>query len=176
MSWPAAAQGFCSRRAAAPGAERRPTRPQRGGTTSTLERAIEIAVQAHAGRVDNAGDPYILHAIRVMLRQDDSAARAAAVLHDVVEDSPWTLAQLRAEGFGDDVVEAVDALTHRPDESYEDYLKRASQHAIARRVKVADLEDNLDLRRIPHPTEKDLARLARYRWAREFLRGAAPTG
>jgi hypothetical protein len=94
----------------------------------------------------------------------------------VVEDSPWTLEQLRAEGFGDDVVGAVDALTHRPDESYEDYLKRASRHAIARRVKLADLEDNLDLTRIPQPTEQDLVRLARYRWAWEFLQVETPAG
>jgi (p)ppGpp synthase/HD superfamily hydrolase len=168
---------LCSRRAAAPAAEERYAGPWREGfTTSTLERAIEIAVHAHAGRVDKAGAPYILHALRVMLRQHDPAARAAAVLHDVVEDSPWTLEQLRAEGFGDDVVGAVDALTHRPDESYEDYLKRASRHAIARRVKLADLEDNLDLTRISQPTEQDLARLARYRWAWEFLQVETPTG
>lgn len=142
---------------------------------STLERAIEIAVQAHAGRVDKAAVPYILHPLRVMLRVREPTEQIAAVLHDVVEDSDWTLDRLRTEGFSEDVLRAVDALTWRePDgESYEEFVKRAALNPIARRVKLADLDDNLDLSRIAQPTSKDRARLERYRRAKELLESAS---
>jgi (p)ppGpp synthase/HD superfamily hydrolase len=142
---------------------------------STLERAIEIAARAHAGRVDKAGAPYLLHPLRVMLRLDDPEARIAAVLHDVVEDSTWTIEQLRAEGFTPEVLAAVDALTHRHGEPYLEYVRRAGQHALARRVKLADLDDNLDLSRIATPTDRDLARLEKYHQARALLTSMSPT-
>ena len=142
---------------------------------STLERAIAIAAHAHAGQVDKAGACYILHPLRVMLRLDTPAERMAAVLHDLVEDTAWTLEQLRAEGFPTEVVDAVDALTRRPGESYEAFVQRAGAHPIGRRVKLADIADNLDLGRIAAPTERDHARLERYRRARAILESAAPT-
>ncbi len=90
------------------------------------------------------------------------AERMAAVLHDVVEDTPWTLDALRARGFAEDVVDAVDHLTRRDGESYDEFAERAGRHPVARRVKVADLEDNLDLRRTGGVTEKDMERVNRY--------------
>lgn len=139
---------------------------------STLERAIVIATEAHQGAVDKAGAPYILHPLRVMLRVTDPHARMAAVLHDVVEDSDWTLDRLRAEGFHQDVLAAVDGLTRRSDETYEQFVDRAGRHPIARLVKLADIEDNLDLSRIAQPTEKDYARIERYRLAKTRLESA----
>jgi (p)ppGpp synthase/HD superfamily hydrolase len=136
---------------------------------ATLERAIEIAARAHSGQRDKAGAPYILHPLRVMLRAATDAERIAAVLHDVVEDSDWTFDQLRAEGFAPEVVEAVDALTRRPGETYEEFVLRAGAHPLARRVKLADLADNSDPNRITSPTEQDLARLERYRRAIALL-------
>src|SRR5262245_28479422 len=136
---------------------------------STLERAIEIAAKAHAGQLDKAGAPYILHPLRVMFRLQDPAARITAVLHDVVEDSSWTIEDLRAEGFDAPVLAAVDALTRRSGESYEDFVRRAGLHPIAYPVKLADLADNLDLSRIASPTERDEARIARYERAQAFL-------
>src|SRR5262249_4397457 len=94
----------------------------------------------------------------------------AAVLHDVVEDTPTTLDDLRREGFPQAVVEAVDCLTRREDESYDEFIARIKPNALARRVKIADLEDNMDLSRIPHPTDKDLARIERYRKALATLK------
>ena len=136
---------------------------------STLRRAIEIAAQAHAGQVDKAGAPYIQHPLRVMLSLTSPAQRIAAVLHDVVEDTDWTLERLRAEGFDDEVVGAVDALTRRDGEDYCEFIRRAGQHPIARVVKMADLRDNMDLTRIPEPSDGDRARLERYRTALQLL-------
>jgi len=132
---------------------------------SNLERAIEIAVEAHLGDVDKAGDPYILHPLTVMLRFRDPDARIVAVLHDTVEDSDLTLDGLKEEGFSDAILSAVDALTRRDGESYEAFISRLSSNPLARRVKLTDLEHNMDLRRIESPTLEDLERIARYqRW------------
>lgn len=137
---------------------------------STLERAIVIAAEAHAGARDKGGAPYILHPLRLLLRFEDTPAQMAAVLHDVVEDSDWTLDDLRAEGFPEAVVRAVEGLTRREGETYEAFVQRAASDPLAARVKAADVEDNLDLSRIPEPTAKDRARLERYRQALAVLR------
>lgn len=136
---------------------------------ATLEDAIELALRVHRGKTDKAGAPYILHVLRVMVAMEDDTARMAAVLHDVVEDSDCTLADLRAQGFPRKVVAAVDALTRRPGESYEAFVLRAAANPIARRVKLADLEDNMDVRRLNALEQADLERLRRYRRAWEIL-------
>lgn len=131
---------------------------------ATLERAIAIAAQAHAGQVDKAGQPYILHPLRVMLAQTSDAARMAGVLHDVVEDTEYSLDDLAEEGFGHDVLEALDAVTRRGDETYEEFIRRVtSAGSVARSVKCADLLDNCDPSRIAHPGRKDHERIAKYR-------------
>ena len=141
----------------------------------TIERAIEIACRVHAGQVDKAGAPYILHPLRVMLAVRSPEARMAAVLHDVVEDGEVTIEQLQAEGFPAAVVEAVEALTKRKEEKetkgYEAFIRRLAPNALARDVKLADLRDNSDLSRIAEPTEKDRARIEKYRRAIEYLEG-----
>ena len=131
-------------------------------SVADLEEAIRIAVEAHRGQKDRAGAPYVLHPLRMMLRVRTDAERMAAVLHDVVEDTPWTLDDLRARGFPDEVVEAVDRLTRRPEESYDAFVERAAAHPVARRVKLADIEDNLDLRRLDEVAPRDLDRISRY--------------
>lgn len=137
---------------------------------STLERAIAIAAGAHTGQVDKGGSPYILHPLRVMLRMDSLEERIAAVLHDVIEDTDWTIDRLKEEGFSSAVLQALDALTHREGESYDDFVRRASRDPIGRRVKTADLEDNLDLSRLPVVSERDRARVDKYRRAIALLR------
>ena len=137
----------------------------------TLERAIAIAAEAHAGQKDRAGAPYILHPIRLMIQMDSENAMMAAVLHDVVENSVWALDDLRKEGYSNEVLNAVDSLTHRDKEGedYWDYIQRAKSDPIAIKVKLADLEDNLNPDRLNEVTEKDEKRFDRYRKAQEML-------
>jgi (p)ppGpp synthase/HD superfamily hydrolase len=137
---------------------------------STLERAIAIAAEAHAGQVDKAGAPYVLHPLRMMLTLSSNAERIVAVLHDLVEDCPgWTFERLRSEGFCEEVVSALRSVTKRHDEDYEAFVRRAAENPIGRKVKLADLNDNCDLTRIAAPSERDVARIAKYRRAIELI-------
>lgn len=140
---------------------------------ATLERAIAIAAAAHAGQVDKGGESYILHPLRVMLRMHSASERIVAVLHDVVEDSEVTLELLEAEGFSQEILSAVDALTKRRGESRSNAARRAKHDPIARAVKLADNAENMDLSRIAAPTEHDYARLEQYRVVRAILLGEA---
>ncbi len=128
----------------------------------TLEEAIALAAQAHRGQVDKAGQPYVLHLLRVMFRVETEQERIVAVLHDLVEDTGYTFDDLRALGYPAEIVEALDGVTRRPEESYDQFVERAAVNPIARRVKLADLEDNMDIRRCTTLTERDLERLQRY--------------
>lgn len=141
---------------------------------STLERAIAIAATAHEGQTDKAGAPYILHPLRVMASLEGERARIAAVLHDLVEDTDWTLERLRDEGFDEEVVSAVDHLTRREDETYMEFCARAARHPVAREVKLADLADNLDLSRIPEPTDRHRSLMKRYEKARALILETEP--
>ncbi len=134
----------------------------------TLEDAIALAVEAHRGQRDKAGQTYILHPLRVMMRLETEAERMAAILHDVVEDTPYTLERLRELGYPQEVLQALECLTKREGEGYEAFIERVRPHPLARRVKLADLEDNMDVRRLTAVGPKEAERLARYRaaWAR----------
>jgi (p)ppGpp synthase/HD superfamily hydrolase len=134
-----------------------------------LNKAIEIAAIAHTGQVDKAGEPYILHPLRVMLGCGDEVERICAVLHDVVEDSSLGFDDLRREGFSDTVIEVLDCLTKRDGESYDDFIDRVLKNKTACRVKLADIKDNMDLTRISEPTEKDRQRIKKYQQAAERI-------
>lgn len=139
---------------------------------STIERAIEIAARAHAGQTDKGGAPYIFHPLRLMLAVNGEHERMAAVLHDVVEDTPLSLEDLQREGFPEAVIDAVRALTKLPGESRLAAAQRAAANPVARAVKLADVTDNMDLRRLPAPTQKDLARLKEYEQVKALLLAA----
>jgi (p)ppGpp synthase/HD superfamily hydrolase len=137
---------------------------------STLERAIAIAAEAHTGQVDKAGSCYILHPLRVMLNVSTLEERIVAILHDVCEDCPgWNLDRIRSEGFSENIIEALDSVTKRKNEEGDDgyftFVRRAASNPIGRRVKLADLQDNLDVGRISNPTQRDFDRIERYRRA-----------
>ena len=139
----------------------------------TLERAIEIAAAIHAGQTDKGGAPYILHPLRVMLRVARGAQQIVAVLHDVVEDSDGKIPfdDLAREGFSQEVIDGVRAVTKIDGESYEAFIARAALDPVGKAVKLADLAENSDLSRIDRPTQKDLERVEKYRRAMEYLRG-----
>lgn len=138
----------------------------------TLEQAIALAVESHRGQVDKNGQPYILHPLRVMFRLEGKLEQIVGVLHDVVEDSPITFDDLRRMGYAEEVITALDGVTRRGEETYEEFVARSAKHPVSRRVKLADLEDNMDLRRLTGElSERDLARLQRYRRAWEQLHG-----
>ncbi|KAF1081676.1 MAG: Guanosine-3',5'-bis(Diphosphate) 3'-pyrophosphohydrolase [Candidatus Rifleibacterium amylolyticum] len=143
---------------------------------ATLEKAIALAAEAHAGQVDKAGQPYILHPLRVMFRLQDPQQQIAAVLHDIVEDTSVTLETLSQQGFSPTVIAAVDALTKRKGETRIDAARRAAANRIALAVKLADNAENMDLSRIASPTQKDYARIEEYRKVREILLAADKDG
>jgi len=138
---------------------------------SNLEHAIAIAATVHEGQADEAGAPYILHPLRLMMRMTCETSRITAVLHDAIEDSRkhpperrWTFDRLRESGFSEDVLRALDGVTDRKEqgESYEEFVQRAGSNPISRAVKIADLEDNMNLLRLGNIRPKDLERLAKY--------------
>src|SRR6266511_6489872 len=104
-----------------------------------FERAVLIAVEGHARQHDKAGNPYLLHPLRVILSVQSESERIVAVLHDIVEDTDWTFAALESEGFPKDVLAGIDAVTNRDDEDYFDFVRRAGANPIGRVVKRADL-------------------------------------
>ncbi len=135
-----------------------------------LIRAIEIAVSAHEGQLDTHNDrPYIEHPFRVMNAGHTLQEKIVGVLHDVVEDSEWTLQQLTEEGFSKEIVDGVDAMTRRDNESYDEYIQRVLKNPVAIRVKMNDLTDNMDIRRWQEVQYHDLARLQKYLEAYKLL-------
>ncbi|MCF7790327.1 MAG: hypothetical protein K9N47_29680 [Prosthecobacter sp.] len=138
---------------------------------ATLERALQIAVQAHAGQKDKSGAAYIFHPIRVMMRCTTPEAKIVGLLHDVVEDTPVTFEELEAEGFPPDVMAALRLLTHASEVPYEDYIQQVKTHPIATEAKLADLEDNMDIRRLEEVNEKAAARFKKYLAAFRALGG-----
>lgn len=128
----------------------------------TREDAIVLALAAHSGQKDKAGRPLIQHALRVAMSLHSDVEKIVGVLHDVIEDTGYTLDSLREKGYPEEVLGALDCLTKRPTESYQEFIERVKANPLARRVKVADLRDNLDTARLPKLTENDLARLSKY--------------
>jgi (p)ppGpp synthase/HD superfamily hydrolase len=139
---------------------------------ATFDDALALVAEKFYGVLDKGGQPYILHCLRVMLPQTDDTDRQVALLHDVVEDTDVTLEYLLQQGFSEQVVSAVDALTHRDGESYAQYVIRLSQSEVATRVKLADLQDNYRLDRVAYRTDhrdQDAARIQRYILTYQFL-------
>ena len=149
-----------------------------------LEKAIQIAVEAHIGQVDKGGNPYILHPLRVMLSLNTDEERIVGVLHDVVEDCDgWTWERLKEQGCNATLIEALQSVSKTPTEEaeyrelpedkkldhYLAFIQRAKANAIGRNVKAADIRDNLDISRIDDITERDINRLNRYKEALKLL-------
>lgn len=139
----------------------------------TLERAIEIAVAAHHGQTDKYGAPYISHVLRVMNLGITEDEKICGVLHDVVEDTDWTFEKLAAEGLSPVILQALRGVTKlSEDEDYDQFVQRTLQNPLSCAVKLNDLTDNMDVRRIPLVTEKDVARLNKYLKAYRLISSA----
>lgn len=139
---------------------------------STLERAIEIATEAHRGQLDKAGKDYVGHPMRVMEAGRTTEERIVGVLHDVVEDSDWTFERLAAEGFSAEVIEALRCVTKlSKDEPYDKFIARVKSNPLAVAVKLNDLSDNMDICRLPYLSDKDVKRLKKYLKAYKQLTG-----
>lgn len=141
-----------------------------GTTNSLLEKAFQIAIDAHKGQTDKAGAPYIFHPIRVSNRCSTDDERIVALLHDTIEDTEVTAEYLLMEGFPRNIVDAILSVTRNEDENYEDFIKRSRLNPIGRQVKLHDLEDNMDITRLNELTEKDLYRLNKYIKAYKYLK------
>lgn len=128
-----------------------------------LEKAIQIAVEAHRGQIDKAGKIYILHPMRVMLRGKNETEMIIGILHDTVEDTSVTLDMLRSEGFSEDVLSAIACITKEKGENYGHFIERVLTNPLATQVKLYDIEDNLNRDRIPNPTPKDEERFQKYK-------------
>lgn len=128
-----------------------------------LEKAIHIATEAHTGQIDKAGMPYILHLFSVMQRGQTINEKIVGVLHDLVEDTTWTLDDLRQQGFSEEIIEAVRCITKTSDtEDYEVYLARVKSNPLALQVKLYDLQDNMNILRLTEIKENDVKRLNKY--------------
>ena len=135
-----------------------------------LEKAIQIAVEAHAGTKDKGGKAYILHPISVMMRDETEEEKLVAILHDVVEDTDWNFDEVRKEGFSETVIEALETVTkYSEEEDYDDFIQRSLKNDIGRKVKIADLRENLDVTRIGELNEKDIERINKYKRALKTL-------
>jgi len=137
-----------------------------------ISKALHIAKTAHRGQLDKGGNPYILHPIAVSQLVDSEEEKIVALLHDVVEDTDLTLEHLKLEGFSDNIIAAVSALTKHPGVAYDDYISTLKENSIAVRVKIADITHNSDISRIPNPTDKDLERIKRYKITLAKLKNA----
>lgn len=138
-----------------------------------VELARGIAIGGHAGQLDKGGKPYIGHPARIQARFEDPERKILAWLHDVIEDTDVTLDDLRVAGFDEEIVEQVDALTHRKGESRADYYRRIRRWPKARSVKLRDIDDNSDPARLRYLDEATQDRLrAKYALARRELGGA----
>ena len=139
---------------------------------STLKRAIEIATEAHKGQYDKAGNDYIGHPLRVMEMGKTENEKIVGVLHDVVEDTDWTFEALAAEGFSEEVIAALRCVTKLSEnENYDDFIERVKKNPLAVAVKINDLSDNMDIRRLPYLSDKDVKRLKKYLKAYKRLVG-----
>lgn len=138
------------------------TKTEAAHMSDPLNIAIRIANEAHAGQEDKAGQPYILHPLRVMLRLASEDEQIVALLHDVLEDADVSSANLREAGIPERLVASVEVLSKRDGEDYEPYLERVKRDPVARAVKLADLEDNLNVRRLSAVEAGDAKRLTKY--------------
>lgn len=131
--------------------------------------ALRICYQAHKNQIDKSGLPYVFHPFHIAEQMKDEDTTIAALLHDVVEDTYITIEDLKKYGFSEDVISAVEVLTHNQNVDYMDYIAQVKKNPIAAAVKLEDLKHNSDLTRLDEVTAKDIQRNEKYKKAMEIL-------
>lgn len=142
--------------------------------STKIDQALLLTASRFEGIVDEDGQPYMLHCLRVMLSFTDPRLQIVGLMHDIIEDTPTSLDELTQLGFGAEVVEAIGLLTRNSEISYADYIVRLKSNDIARQVKLADLRDNSDVRRSLYRASRpsqDLKQAGRYMVSYQFLEG-----
>jgi (p)ppGpp synthase/HD superfamily hydrolase len=142
-------------------------------TMDLIEKSLEIALRAYKGQKDKAGETYILHPLRIMAKMTSAEEMSVALLHDVIEDSDITAEELLNDGIPDVVVEAVEALTKMQGETYDQFVERVKTNPLAAKVKVADIEDNINILRLHSVDTKDLERVKKYHKAWHALKNTS---
>ena len=127
-----------------------------------LKHAIFIAVKAHNKQLDRSDQPYIGHLFRVMNAGQTLEEKVVGILHDLIEDTQLRLVDLTNEGFSEEIIDAVHALSKLENEDYEHYLQRVKKNDLAVSVKLNDLSDNMDIRRLKELTYDDVVRMRKY--------------
>lgn len=141
--------------------------------TEMTKKAMKLCFDAHKDQVDKSGMPYIFHPLILAEKMTTEEEITVALLHDVVEDTNYTIEDLQDMGFSDTVIEALKKMTHDPAIPYMDYVKGISTNPIATKVKLADLRHNSDLNRLDQADSKAIARVKKYKSAIEFLESVA---
>ena len=139
--------------------------------TCMTKKALKLSFEAHKDQLDKSGMPYVFHPFHLAEQMTDEDTTVVALLHDVVEDTDYTLDDLRVMGFNEKVIEAIGLMTHAEGVPYMEYVAKIKENPIAKAVKLADLTHNSDSSRLDNITEKDIARREKYKNAIEFLNG-----
>lgn len=137
--------------------------------TEMTKKALKLCFAAHKDQTDKSGMPYVFHPFHLAEQMPDEDTTIVALLHDVIEDTPYTLDDLRAMGFNEQVLDALALMTHDKRIPYMDYVAKIKGNKIARTVKLADLKHNSDLSRLDTVDEKALKRIEKYRQAITLL-------
>ncbi len=138
--------------------------------TEKTKKALRLCFDSHKDQNDKSGMPYVFHPFHLAEQMEDEATTIVALLHDLVEDTQITFADLEEEGFSKEVIDALKLLTHDKDVLYKDYVLKIKDNPIARKVKLADLKHNSDLSRLDVVDEKALKRREKYLEALELLK------
>ncbi len=137
-----------------------------------IEKSLEVALRAYAGKKDKAGKTYILHPLRIMGNMACVEEMSAALLHDVIEDSDITAQYLLEEGIPSNIVDAVTLLTKQDGQTYEEFINNIKDNTLARKIKIADIEDNINILRLNKVKTTDLERIKKYHKAWNTLNKA----
>jgi len=137
--------------------------------TPNTKKALKLCFEAHKNQTDKSGLPYVFHPFHVAEQMTDEKTTIVALLHDVIEDTSYTLQDLRNQGFDEDVLSALELMTHDKNEPYMDYVAKIKGNVIAKTVKLADLSHNSDLTRLDEINEAALNRVEKYKTAIKLL-------